>query len=590
MIKYNNNTINDWFYETDNIIKVYRNNAICYYKIDSGSPSGQTPCYAVVDDITQYQDTEFEDVFNKADEKWYKLNNLSQYEEYGLYGNGRNITYYDGKLTVDDGYEYIYSGGSWVNVGEVSGGTASLPDVSFMLNYNAKNYNASTYSIAKTSGQTRDVDAVCNYGYHIVDHSTDGYITVTGNTRMLLSGTTYMGRNNTETGCTMTIVSKVRTTSGYSILTNRGGTSSSQMNWMWRYPTNAIFLHGSSSYNNPQYFTNTSTSPIVASVRTYYDSGVKQTLNDWTNNDSYNGSFGYGTQYNGNSSLFCDYASNNSEFWQGDFYWVYMSQNVLTDEQIQQVIDYNESSGGTVEYPIYYDEMQDPPDNLSFSSMVEAEEYECPWVGMKATIDGDNYVFSGDSQSGYEWVEQTLPYDAEIEYLESTGTQYINTNIYLNTSSFEIGYNILGNSVKWGYTHQGSGAGTWITVEASTAFFGNYNNGRVSITTDNTENVVTFASTSGITVNGVSYSKTFQLGSDSIASIPLYVFGRYDFRNGMDYDSSGKVKSFYLKNNGTLVVDMIPVRVGQVGYMYDRVSGQLFGNAGTGSFILGPDK
>ena len=103
MIKYNLNTINDWFYSTDNIIKVYRNNAICYYKIDSSSPSGQTPCFAVVDDITQYSDTEFEDVFNQADGKWYKLNNLNQYEEYGIYGSGRTITTYEGKLTIDDG-------------------------------------------------------------------------------------------------------------------------------------------------------------------------------------------------------------------------------------------------------------------------------------------------------------------------------------------------------------------------------------------------------------------------------------------------------------------------------------------------------
>lgn len=37
-------------------------------------------------------------------------------------------------------------------------------------------------------------------------------------------------------------------------------------------------------------------------------------------------------------------------------------------------------------------------------------------------------------------------------------------------------------------------------------------------------------------------------------------------------------------------MDFIPVRKGNVGYMFDRVSGQLFGNAGTGAFIIGPDK
>lgn len=42
--------------------------------------------------------------------------------------------------------------------------------------------------------------------------------------------------------------------------------------------------------------------------------------------------------------------------------------------------------------------------------------------------------------------------------------------------------------------------------------------------------------------------------------------------------------------NGNLVRDFIPVRVGTTGYMYDRVSGTLFGNAGTDSFTLGNDK
>jgi hypothetical protein len=38
-----------------------------------------------------------------------------------------------------------------------------------------------------------------------------------------------------------------------------------------------------------------------------------------------------------------------------------------------------------------------------------------------------------------------------------------------------------------------------------------------------------------------------------------------------------------------LLRDFIPVRKGNIGYMYDRVSGQLFGNQGTGEFVLGPD-
>ena len=53
-----------------------------------------------------------------------------------------------------------------------------------------------------------------------------------------------------------------------------------------------------------------------------------------------------------------------------------------------------------------------------------------------------------------------------------------------------------------------------------------------------------------------------------------------------------KARMWYLTiiENGITTFDFIPVRKGTTGYMYDKVSGQLFGNSGTGSFILGPDK
>ena len=40
-----------------------------------------------------------------------------------------------------------------------------------------------------------------------------------------------------------------------------------------------------------------------------------------------------------------------------------------------------------------------------------------------------------------------------------------------------------------------------------------------------------------------------------------------------------------------LILDFIPVRVGDIGFMYDRISGKLYGNSfSSGNFILGPDK
>ena len=416
MIKYNSNTINDWNFGDDNIIKVYRNNAICYYKIvSSGGTSGQTPCFAVVDDITQYSDTEFEDVFNNADEKWYKLNNLNQYEEYGVYGSGRTITYYDGKLTIDDGYEYEYSGGSWVNLGEVSGSTASLPDVPFTVNYNANNYDSTTHTLLKTSGQLANVDAVITAGTPTVN---DGYLTIASSTRATISGyQSYFNRDNNNPN--LTIISKQNTNgSNCHMFANRD----SNFNWMYRCYNNKLTLHGSSEQGGVA----VTTQPVIESVRV--NSSRLATYNNYTNGTSSTYSnFSYGSTNSGKFALFAGYASSTGEWFVGDFYWVYMSQNTLTDEQVQQVIDYNEG-GGQYEYPKYYDEIQDPPDNLVFSSMTEAEAYECPWVGMKATINGDKYVFSGDSQSGYEWVYQPSVCEYNFCGVDANGNDVIINN------------------------------------------------------------------------------------------------------------------------------------------------------------------
>lgn len=49
--------------------------------------------------------------------------------------------------------------------------------------------------------------------------------------------------------------------------------------------------------------------------------------------------------------------------------------------------------------------------------------------------------------------------------------------------------------------------------------------------------------------------------------------------------------SFKIQNYSTnaSIMDLQPVRVGRKGYMCDKVSGNLLANAGTGSFVIGPD-
>lgn len=50
-----------------------------------------------------------------------------------------------------------------------------------------------------------------------------------------------------------------------------------------------------------------------------------------------------------------------------------------------------------------------------------------------------------------------------------------------------------------------------------------------------------------------------------------------------------KIYDLKLWKSGKIKLDLVPVRVGDEGFMYDKVSGRLLGNSGSGRFVLGPD-
>ena len=460
MIKYNLNNINDWNFGEDNIIKVYRNNAIVFYKFDSETQEFKV-CYAVVADITQYTDREFEDVFNLADEKWYKLNNLNQYEEYGIYGEGRNITYYEGKLTVDDGYEYEWNGSSWANLGEVTGSTAQLPQVPFVLNYNAKNYDASTHTIPYTEGALNAIDAVITgTTANIIDHHEDGYIQLTGSTSTeirALVGTTNFSRSSSSPN--ITIICKAYTPGSSNegnILSNR----KESYNWMYRHKSTQLRFHGQSEQGS---IIVSNTEPNTCSVR--IDSNRLLKYNNWTRNTtSAYSNFSYGSNSNG-GALFSGYYSSAGEYWKGVFYWIYMSLNTLTDEQVQQVIAYNEGGGGQTEYPVYYDEKADPLNNLTFNTMEDAVDYaynNCVYDGMKAIINGDRYYFDSSDENGwvkileYYTVEDVTPNQASGWTISGSSTYNPDSSYYddfdLETSWTSNSYKIAKVTI-YGYDH-----------------------------------------------------------------------------------------------------------------------------------------
>lgn len=181
-----------------------------------------------------------------------------------------------------------------------------------------------------------------------------------------------------------------------------------------------------------------------------------------------------------------------------------------------------------------------------------------------------------------------LPYDAEVEYLEETGTQWIDTGL-LCSGSDEVVITVYISTAdkdgRWIYFGAGGNARVWAT--SGVCRFGEENLVTISekIIFESWNTIV--LNETHVVVNGETFNTSlgaFQ-GRSNLTSLI--------FRgNGMPtaVAPSLKIASFSWRRNGALTLDFIPVRVGNIGYMYDRVSGQLFGNQGTGAFVIGPDK
>lgn len=73
--------------------------------------------FDITNNIATYTRRDFKSVFDTVSNKWYMLNNLDEYEEYGIYGDSFN-TYYQGKLVIVNDREYEWNGTQWVDLGE----------------------------------------------------------------------------------------------------------------------------------------------------------------------------------------------------------------------------------------------------------------------------------------------------------------------------------------------------------------------------------------------------------------------------------------------------------------------------------------
>ena len=187
-------------------------------------------------------------------------------------------------------------------------------------------------------------------------------------------------------------------------------------------------------------------------------------------------------------------------------------------------------------------------------------------------------------------------YDAEVEYLSSLASgPYIDLGLNSTADGFydfelDFALHATNSSMPFGYAYgQTARYGLW--NDAANWYVGANNSNSIDLGVKDTgrHHVRTHFGTS-VEIDG----NTLVIGGGSVrANIGLNLFARVSSVSGATSRilAVAKVYGFKIWNTtGTLLRDMIPVRKDGVGYMYDKVTNQLYGNSGSGAFVLGPDK
>lgn len=227
------------------------------------------------------------------------------------------------------------------------------------------------------------------------------------------------------------------------------------------------------------------------------------------------------------------------------------------------------------------------------------------------TYDGAlNIPTTPPTRTGYTFIgwELTVPMGyTELEYIESTGTQWIDTGIYgTEHHGLEIEFSF--TALNSNYTGRLCGVRTGSEVKDAFAYISTYLGNLAPSTTYyvSSNNGVPYISAQNLDLNkhiisvNIENDQKSYFDNTEIAtsgqttpythSVTTCIFRAY---NASAYDSPtyAKVYSVKITDKSTLVRNFIPARRNSdnVVGMWDTVTQTFFTNAGSGTFVAGPD-
>lgn len=184
----------------------------------------------------------------------------------------------------------------------------------------------------------------------------------------------------------------------------------------------------------------------------------------------------------------------------------------------------------------------------------------------------------------------------EVEYLKSTGTQYIDTGVLSKNTETKIDFSFVS------LRNEQSIMGMWeierliyqVALYQNRWYYGSNSANEINVAwiegTPNTDrHTITLDGQGGLYQDGTLISTGPVSSVDS--HLPIYIFGRNtSSAGGLQLRTASLIKCYrvQMKTNGTLVRDFTPVlSPTEEPCMFDKVSKKLFCNAGSGTFDYG---
>lgn len=182
----------------------------------------------------------------------------------------------------------------------------------------------------------------------------------------------------------------------------------------------------------------------------------------------------------------------------------------------------------------------------------------------------------------------------QLEYIESSGTQYIDTGVKpSNNTQVSINFNanpIKNNTEILGARNSGVYYELLFENDGSPFLYLQYGSKTPTVQVSDgafnlkISNGKLYNISTGAIMVDASASGTFSISNT------LYLFALHNASGGVERGIAAKLYSCTIYNENTMVRDFVPCKnvSGAVG-LYDIVEGQFYANAGTGTFMAGPE-